>query len=123
VLFLGYLINSRTLLVTWPYYKHKALLEEIMAALMARSHCITPKLAASILGKIRSVFDVALWGPYISFSLLEALKKATQAAFSNKRSWWARGKVRLLASIQEDLHGFSALSSLNLGLAWFGPAI
>jgi hypothetical protein len=103
VLFLGYLINSRTLMVTWPYYKRTALLDEISAALTARSRCITPKLAASILGKIRSVYDVAPWGPYISFSLSEALKKATRAAFSNKRSWWARGKVRLSASVREDL--------------------
>ena len=103
VLFLGYLINSRTLMVTWPYYKRKALLDEIMAALATRSRCITPKLAASILGKIRSVYDVAPWGPYISFSLSEALKKATRAAFRNKRSWWARGKVRISASVREDL--------------------
>jgi hypothetical protein len=100
VLFLGYLINSCTLMVTWPYYKRTALFDEIMAALTARSRCITPKLAASILGKIRSVYDVAPWGPYISFSLSEALKKA---AFSNKWSWWACGKVRLSASVREDL--------------------
>jgi hypothetical protein len=103
VLFLGYRINSRTLMVTWLSYKRTALLDKILAALAARSRCITPKLAASILGKICSVYDVAPWGPYILFSLSEALKKATRAAFSNKRSWWARGNVRLLASIREDL--------------------
>jgi hypothetical protein len=86
MLFLGYLINSHTLMVTWPSYKREALLDEIMDALTARSQCITPKLAASILGKIWSVYDVAPWGPYISFSLSEALKKATRAAFSKKRS-------------------------------------
>jgi hypothetical protein len=86
VLFLGYKINSHTLTVTWPYYKRAVLLLEIEAALDARSRCITPKLAASILGKIRSVYDVAPWGPYISFSLSEALKAATRSASSNKRS-------------------------------------
>jgi hypothetical protein len=101
VLFLGYQINSRTLMVTWPSYKRTALLDEILAALAARSRCITPKLAASILGK--TVYNVAPWEPYLSFSLPEALKKATCPAFSNKRSWWARGKVRLSASVQEDL--------------------
>ena len=81
VLFLGYRINSRTMMVTWPYYKRMALLAEIEAAVAARNRCITPKLAASILGKIRSVYDVAPWGPYISFSLSEALKAATRSAF------------------------------------------
>jgi hypothetical protein len=100
MLFLDYQINRCTCTVTWPSYKRKALLDEILAALAARSRCITPNLAASILGKIRSIYDVAPWGPYISFSLSEALKKATRAAFSNKRSWWACGKVRLLASVQ-----------------------
>jgi hypothetical protein len=42
-------------------------------------------------------------GTIYSFSLSEALKKATRAAFSSKRSWWARGKVRLSASVREDL--------------------
>jgi hypothetical protein len=104
VIFLGYMINSRTLMVTWPFYKRTALRDEILDALTARSRCITPKLAASILGKVWSVYDVAPWGPYISFSLSEALKKATRAAFSNNRSWWARGKVRLSASVCADLH-------------------
>jgi hypothetical protein len=103
VLFLGYKINSRTMMVTWPYYKRTALLAEIEEALAARQRCITPKLAASILGKIRSVYDVAPWGPYISFSLSEALKAATRSAFSNRKSWWKRGKVRLSASVREDL--------------------
>jgi hypothetical protein len=103
VLFLGYKINSRTLTVTWPYYKRAALLLEIESALEASNRCITPKLAASILGKIRSVYDVAPWGPYISFSLSEALKTATRSAFSNRRSWWKRGKVRLSAAVKADL--------------------
>ena len=37
VLFLGYKINSGTLMVTWPYYKCTTLLEEIQLALTARS--------------------------------------------------------------------------------------
>jgi hypothetical protein len=102
-LFLGYRVNSRTLMVTWPLYKRKALHEEIVEALNSKHRCVTPKLAASILGKIRSVYDVAPWGPYISFSLSEALKKATRSAFSSNRTWWTRGKVRLSASVRADL--------------------
>jgi hypothetical protein len=102
-LFLGYRINSRTMMVTWPHYKREALNNEIIDALSSKHKCVTPKLAASILGKIRAVYDVAPWGPYISFSLSEALKKATRSAFSQKRSWWTRGKVRLSASVRADL--------------------
>jgi hypothetical protein len=49
------------------------------------------------------VYDEAPWGPYISFSLAEGLKQATRSAFSNRRSWWNRGKVRLSAAIRADL--------------------
>jgi hypothetical protein len=103
VLFFGYKINSRTLIVTWLHYKCTSLYEEITTALTARSCCITPKLAASILGKICLVYDVAPWKPYISFSLSEALKAATHSAFSNRRSWWKRGKVRLSTLVCTDL--------------------
>jgi hypothetical protein len=74
MLFLGYQINSRTLMVTWPLSKRIALHDEIQEALSSRDRCIKPKLAASILGKNWSVYDIAPWGPYISFSLAEALK-------------------------------------------------
>jgi hypothetical protein len=91
------------MMVTWPLYKRQALYADIQAALKSPNRCITPKLAASILGKIRSVGDVAPWGPYISFSLSEGLKAATRQAFNTKRSWWSRGKIRLSRSIKADL--------------------
>jgi hypothetical protein len=103
VLFLGYQINSRTMMVTWPLAKREALQHEIVEALDSRSRCIKPKLAASILGKIRAVYDVVPWGPYILFSLAKGLKHATRSAFSNRQSWWNRGKVRLSAVIRVDL--------------------
>jgi hypothetical protein len=52
MLFLGYQINSQTLMVTWPQYKRTALHYEIQAALKNWNHCITQKLAVSILGII-----------------------------------------------------------------------
>jgi hypothetical protein len=112
-------------MVTWPLAKRVALHDEIQEALSSRNRCIKPKLAASILGKIRSVYDVAPWGPYISFSLAEALKQATRSAFSNRRSWWRRGKVRLSAAVRADLRflcefltvpEFSPLWSRYIGL-------
>jgi hypothetical protein len=126
VLFLGFLINSRTMMVTWPLYKRVALHDEIQLALAATHSCITPRLSASILGKIRSVGEVAPWGPYISFSLAEGLKAATRRAFdSTKRTWWTKGKIRLSNSIKADLRflcdylrepEFSPLWSRYIGL-------
>jgi hypothetical protein len=101
VLFLGYQINSRTMMVTWPLYKRQDLYAEIQEALRART--ITPKQSASILGKIRAVGEIAPWGPYISFSLSEGLKAAARSAFNTNRSFWHRGKIRLSRAIKADL--------------------
>jgi hypothetical protein len=82
----------------------QALYDEMQSALDAKHSCITPRLSASILGKIRSIGKVAPWGRYISFSLAEGLKAATRRAFdSTKRTWWTRGKIRLSNSIKADL--------------------
>jgi hypothetical protein len=62
VLFLGYHINSRSMMVTWPFYKRQALYDDIQDALKSQNRSITPKLAASILGKICSVGGIAPWG-------------------------------------------------------------
>jgi hypothetical protein len=102
VLFLGYYINSRTMMVTWPLYKRMALIEDIQIALQSPRK-VPPKVAASILGKVRSAGDIALWGPYLSFSLADALKRATRSAFHPARSWWKRGKVRFSKRVIDDL--------------------
>jgi hypothetical protein len=103
VLFLGYLIDSRAMLVTWPLYKREDLYNDIQSAIHAWRNEISPKLCASILGKIRSVSDLSPWGPYLSFSLSEALKQASRAAFSTTRTFWSRGKIRLSRSVIADL--------------------
>jgi hypothetical protein len=79
-LFLGYYINSRTMMVTWPLYKQEVLLANIQKALES-PHCVPPKVAASIMGKVRAAGNIAPWGPYISFSLADAIKKASRRAF------------------------------------------
>ena len=76
VLFLGYKINSRTMNITWPLYKREALYEDIQQALR-NPHTVPPKVAASIMGKVRAAGNIAPWGPYISFSLADAIKHAT----------------------------------------------
>ena len=87
VLFLGYSINSPTMQVTWPLYKRQALLVDIEKALQSPRK-VPMKVTASILGKVQAVGQIAPWGAYITFSLADALKKATRSAFSTKRNGW-----------------------------------
>jgi hypothetical protein len=59
-LFLGYYyINSRTLLVTWPLHKRMALIKDIQIALQSPRK-VPPKVATSIIGKVRSAGDIAI---------------------------------------------------------------
>jgi hypothetical protein len=51
VLFLGFYNNSRTMTVTWPFYKHQALYTDIQIVLAAPRK-VTHKMAASIIGKV-----------------------------------------------------------------------
>jgi hypothetical protein len=106
VLFLGFYINSRTMTVTWPLYKRLALYEDIKTAL-ASPRKVTPRMTASIIGKVRSAGEIAPWGPYISFSVTDTLKNATRQSFSPVRSWWSRGKVRFSQNVQADLRFLS----------------
>jgi hypothetical protein len=124
VLFLGYYINSRSMTVTWPLYKRQALYADIQTAL-ASPRTVTPRMTASIIGKVRAAGEIAPWGPYISFSVADTLKNATRQSFSPIRSWWSRGKVRFSKNVQADLRflseqlvlpEFSPIWSCYLGL-------
>jgi hypothetical protein len=106
VLFLGFYINSRTMMVTWPLSKRMALLHDITTAL-AQPRKVTPRVTASIMGKVRSAGEIAPWGPYITFSVADTLKNATRNAFSSHRSWWSKGKVRFSKKVQADLRFLS----------------
>jgi hypothetical protein len=116
VLFLGYRINSRTMQITWPLYKRKALYADILLALNNPTR-VPPKVAASILGKVRAAGLIAPWGPYISFSFAESIKHATCRAFGPIRSFWSRGKVRFNQSVIAALK----LLAESLELPEFSP--
>jgi hypothetical protein len=103
MMYLGFLVCSRTMTVTWPYYKREELHTEIMTALAGVRPSLTPRGVASMIGKLRSAGMVALWGPYISYGLGYALKIALQGAFSTNRRWWSRGKVWLTKSLRKDM--------------------
>jgi hypothetical protein len=124
VLFLGYYINSRTLMVTWPLYKRVALHADIQLALQAPNQ-VPPKVAASIMGKVRAAGEIAPWGPYISFSLATAIKNASRRAFHPTRRWWTKGRITFTQEVINDLlllceslnlPEFSPVWSCNIGL-------
>jgi hypothetical protein len=89
--------------VTWPFYKRKELHDEIMAALSGVRPSMTPRSVASVIGKLRSASLVALWGPYLSYGLSQALKVALQASFSTLRRWWSCGKIWITKSLRKDM--------------------
>ena len=111
VLFLGYFINSRTMMVTWPLYKREALYADIQQALAEPSK-VPPKLVASIMGKVRAAGEIAPWGPYISFSLANAIKNASRRAFHPTGRWWTKGKIQFSHEVIQDL--LFLCESLNL---------
>jgi hypothetical protein len=76
MLYLGFLICSRTLRVTWLLYKCTELFDEITQALSMKRPWFKPKVVASIIRKLRSASLLTPWGPYLSFSLTMALNHA-----------------------------------------------
>jgi hypothetical protein len=106
MLYLGFIINSRSMTVSWPLYEWQELFDELQAILRIPSSCrhITPKQAASILGKLRSAIQISPCGVFLSFSLAATLKIAGRNAFSSIRSWWAKGKIRLNSTALRDIH-------------------
>jgi hypothetical protein len=93
VLFLGYFINSRTLLVTWPKYKREIMYMDIQLALKL-PHKVPPKVAESILGKVRAAGAIAPWGPYVPFSLSTAVTAASRRVSHHTRRFWTKGCIR-----------------------------
>jgi hypothetical protein len=80
------------MVITWPLYKRKILFDDIQIALRDPRR-VAPKVAASIMEKVRAAGEIAPWGPYVSFSLADSIKRASRNAFSPIRTWWTRGKI------------------------------
>jgi hypothetical protein len=75
--------------VTWPRETHLKLQELIMTVLEAKNHILTPKVVASIIGKIRSAACIAPWGNHMSYSISqEALTVALCKALHNSGWFW-----------------------------------
>jgi hypothetical protein len=101
MLYLGFIINSWEMTVSWPCSKREELFHKLTAILTMPCSCrhlLTPKQTASILGKLRSAIQISPWGVFLSFSLTANLKQACRNAYGSTHSWWSKGKIRLNSS-------------------------
>lgn len=128
--YLGFEIDCDQLIVSWPREKREALFQDIASILaLPRGKdgrtSISPKLLASIIGKLQSVGIIAPFGPFLTFPLNSVLRKALARPNGSGSWWWSRGKVRLgrqslrhLESIQVRLLDDSSdyLWSCSIGL-------
>jgi hypothetical protein len=82
MMYLGFLINSRAMTVSWPLYKQEELYNKLppLLSLPKKLRWLTPKQCASIIGKLRSAIQISPWGVYLSFALATNLKRACRNA-------------------------------------------
>jgi hypothetical protein len=76
MMYLGFIINSRSMTVSWPLYKRAELYHELLPflTLPKNKRHMAPKQTASVLGKLHSAIQISPWGVYISFVLAANLK-------------------------------------------------
>jgi hypothetical protein len=101
--YLGFLIDTRCLSVTWPFDKREDLHQDIEEALRTH-HRVDLILLARILGKLSSAALIARWGIYVTASIRLALNQAARKAARRSRAFWHRGYLRLFQGIIQDLH-------------------
>jgi hypothetical protein len=95
-LFLGFLINTRAMTVSWPFFKRKRLFDELDTILKRPTPVhVSPKEMARIVGVVRSASEVAPWGTFLSFNLENALQQAAAHGDSTNRQWWKRARIFL----------------------------
>jgi hypothetical protein len=105
MMYLGYLINSRDMTVSWPLYKREELYNELLPllSLPKNQRWLRPKQCASVIGKLRSAIQISPWGVYLSFALATNLKRSCRNALSSQRSFWSKGKVRINRAAVRDI--------------------
>jgi hypothetical protein len=122
MLYLGFLINSRTMTVTWPLDKRLELRDLMLGVLNAKHHKSTPRILASIIGKIRSAARIAPWGNCMSFSSQEALTSPLRKAAKQSRWFWRQGKMRVPSVTARDFTVIvSALQLPKFHPTWTRP--
>jgi hypothetical protein len=92
--YLGFDIDSRQLLMSWPVAK-RLQLAKLLDDIVDRSPClVTPKESSSLLGFLRNAAPVAPLGVYLSLRIQYALNAGIADAWSQHGSqpprWWRR---------------------------------
>lgn len=103
MLYLGFLIDSHAMTVSWPLAKCVELRDQIMCILHDPWHETSPHEVASIIGKIRSAAKIAPWGHYLSQSSQDSLTSALRRTYQKARWFWKRGKMCAPAETARDL--------------------
>jgi hypothetical protein len=122
MLYLGFLIDSRKMTVTWPLHKRLELRDMMLSVLQTKHHESTPRIIASIIGKIRSAARIAPWGNYMSFNCQEALTAALRKAAKQAGWFWRQGRMRVPAETAKDFQVMiAALSAPEFHPTWTRP--
>jgi hypothetical protein len=103
VLFLGLLVCSRTLTVHWPLSKRQELHEQLSTILQRPSPFMKAKEMASVLGKLRSVQEIAAFGTFYSTSLQHQLTRLQRYSRARHEDPWRKNCIFLNSTVQHDL--------------------
>lgn len=118
--YLGYFIDTRLMLVTWPLDKRLGLCDDI-DLLLETSRKARPRLGATVIGKLVSAGHIAPWGPYIVASLRRSLKSAVRSAAHRSRHFWRHGFFRLSQGARTDLSLARSVLALPDDSLWSRP--
>jgi len=114
--YLGFIIDSRAMTVTWPLVKRLELKSRIEDILHRKRGLATPRELSSILGKLRAAARIAPWGHYMTWSVQRHLRKCLRQADSKPRHQYDRA-TRTSAPVLKDLR----LMCQHLGEEEFSP--
>jgi hypothetical protein len=116
--FLGYIIDSRLMIVIWPLDKRDRLrqfIDALLANQLGPSRTgSSPKEIARVLGLIRHGAFVSPVGVFHTLRLQFFLNDRTTAAGTAPRRWWQNKRLYLPHYILEDLHRLRASLSSDL---------
>ena len=106
VRYLGFEVDCDQLLVTWPLDKRQqlhTLIQDLLPLQPNARVLATPKVVASIAGKLHSAGTVAPWGPFLAHGMHQVLRQAIHASGNSSKWWWHRGKIRLGRTVLNNL--------------------
>jgi len=94
IVYLGYLINSRRMVMSWPVEKRMQL-AELLDGIFMRDPCmVTPRESSSLLGLIQNADLVAPLGIYLLLWVQYDLSDSIKSVWSNRGArpplWWKR---------------------------------